>query len=106
EGLPIADRVGAPRFAARVGPRFRQLEYGNALVPFSRFELTPDGIPVPILDTPGARPGQPPAPDEGRVFLALFEQALADFQPHILLTYGGHWLSQEGMARRPPHGGP
>jgi hypothetical protein len=43
---PIAALVRDPRFATLVGPRCRQLEYGNALVPFSRFELTPAGIPV------------------------------------------------------------
>jgi glycosyltransferase involved in cell wall biosynthesis len=40
-----------------------------------------------------------PAEAEGRVFLRLFERVCGHFRPDILLTYGGHWLARETMAR-------
>src|SRR5262249_1747446 len=94
EHIPIERFVRDPPFAQLLRSRFHQKNYNSGLVPFPRFDLTPNDVPVTVFDTPGARPFHPPAVPEGRVFLALFEQVLTEFRPHILLTYGGHWLNQ------------
>src|SRR5262249_54750420 len=40
-----------------------------------------------------------PGEREGRVFLGLFERVCRHFRPEVMLTYGGHWLARETMAR-------
>ncbi|MGP0069967.1 MAG: glycosyltransferase family 4 protein [Isosphaeraceae bacterium] len=71
--------------------------------------VTPDhlridfkGVPVTIL----AGSALPRAPDdeECRAFVRLFEQVWAGFQPEVVVSYGGGWLTREVLRRAKARG--
>ena len=65
------------------------------------------GVPTTVYDAAASRgPRHAPTLAEGGPFLALFEQALDEFRPDVLLTYGGHWLAQKIIARAARRGVP
>ena len=59
------------------------------------FRVDFNGVPITIL----AGSVLPRAPDdeECRAFLRLFEQVWAGFQPEVVVSYGGGWLTREVM---------
>ena len=69
-----------------------------ARMPFSTAHYQQNTVPVAVyLGSQSA--GGSPTEAEGSIFLALLEQALDEFRPHILLTYGGSWVSAQIHAR-------
>jgi glycosyltransferase involved in cell wall biosynthesis len=68
-------------------------------VPLTLFHFVQGGVPVTVYRPEGAPQRQPPGPAGWAPFLALLEEALHRFQPDLLLTYGGHGLAEELMAR-------
>jgi glycosyltransferase involved in cell wall biosynthesis len=63
------------------------------------FQLVDQGVAVSVLDGRQSRPPDEPAPDEGEAFLTVLEGALDQLAPDLVLTYGGHWLAREAIAR-------
>jgi glycosyltransferase involved in cell wall biosynthesis len=68
-------------------------------LPVSIFDFRHRGVGVQIYDNPLACCSHLPTPQEGFCFLALYERVLDLFRPDVVLTYGGHWVCQEVMAR-------
>jgi glycosyltransferase involved in cell wall biosynthesis len=66
---------------------------------FSVFQFMEQGVIVTLLDSHGQPLSYPPNPLEGRAFLALLERVLDQFQPDLVLTYGGDGLARESIAR-------
>ena len=66
---------------------------------FSLYQFVQEGVLVSIFDMQESHPGQPPTPDEGGAFLSVLEAVLDQFRPDVVLTYGGHWLARESIAR-------
>jgi glycosyltransferase involved in cell wall biosynthesis len=75
----------------------------NMVVGRPTVDFTLDGVPVTMLLT-RARPASPGEPFEAEQFLFLLEEAFHQFQPDVLLTYGGHPVVQEAMRRARRHG--
>ncbi|MFI5456414.1 MAG: glycosyltransferase [Isosphaerales bacterium] len=63
------------------------------------FDLELDGVRVTLLPTAFSRAERAPSPREAGIFLDLADQVLDRFQPHVLLTYGGHPVCLELMRR-------
>jgi glycosyltransferase involved in cell wall biosynthesis len=100
DGRPLTQLLECHRVQFDV----RQAQLGPTAVAVLHFEQ--GGVPVTIYNTPVARAHQLPTGAEGAPFLALFERVLERFQPDLLLTYGGHWLTEESMARAKRRGIP
>jgi glycosyltransferase involved in cell wall biosynthesis len=56
------------------------------------------GVRLTLYVPENSKPGDP-GEAEGRVFLRLFERVCGHFRPDVMLTFGGHWLARETMAR-------
>ncbi len=80
-----------------VRPEIQQAQAGP--VSFRLLRFVQRGVPVNVFHSDGIRPYQEPPRPEGHVFLALMERLIAEFQPDLLLTYGGDWLAREIIAR-------
>jgi glycosyltransferase involved in cell wall biosynthesis len=63
--------------------------------PFSLYEFQQEGVAVSAFDLPDTPPHEPPSKAEGKAFLHLYTEILDEFQPDILLTYGGEWVEQD-----------
>jgi glycosyltransferase involved in cell wall biosynthesis len=66
---------------------------------FSVFQFIEQGVVVTLLDGHEQNLSYPPKPAEGKTFLALLESILDQFQPDLVLTYGGDWLAYESIIR-------
>src|SRR4051794_25342907 len=62
-------------------------------------DLTVNGVRVTLMPTASSRAERSPDLQESACFLALTEQVLDRFRPHLLLTYGGHPACLELMRR-------
>jgi glycosyltransferase involved in cell wall biosynthesis len=71
-------------------------------IPFSLFHYAKGSVPVSIFNLAGKKCKGIPGKAEGQIFLNLCERVLDQYQPDILLTYGGNWAVQAVMdaARR------
>jgi glycosyltransferase involved in cell wall biosynthesis len=74
--------------------------------PFSLFHGLWHGVRASVYEPRGHRPRRTPTPAEGQAFLALFDGVVRRFRPDLVLTYGGHWLARELIARAKGHGLP
>ncbi|MDR3623059.1 MAG: glycosyltransferase [Paludisphaera borealis] len=63
------------------------------------YDLELSGVRLTLLPTSSSRIERSPTPAEAGVFLDLADQAFDRFRPQALLTYGGHPVSLELMAR-------
>jgi glycosyltransferase involved in cell wall biosynthesis len=63
------------------------------------FDLVLRGVRVTLLPTASSRLGRSPDRAESAALLDLAEQVCECFRPQVLLTYGGHPVSLELMAR-------
>jgi glycosyltransferase involved in cell wall biosynthesis len=70
----------------------------DAGVDYALHHAVVGGVRLTLYVPDGAQP-RDPGEAEGRVFLRLFERVCGHFRPEVLLTYGGHWLARETMAR-------
>ncbi|HLJ92138.1 MAG TPA: glycosyltransferase [Gemmataceae bacterium] len=80
---------------------FELRQAAAAAGPLSVFRFRQAGVAVQVYGSPfGPRLG-PPTPEEGVGFLALCERVLEHFQPDVVLTYGGDWVTREliGLAK-------
>ena len=75
---------------------FEEKASAGTPIPFSLLHFRQNDIPGTIYVPSHSRRGHP-RPEEGRPFLALFERLLDQYQPNVLLTYGGHWVGYELM---------
>jgi glycosyltransferase involved in cell wall biosynthesis len=66
---------------------------------FTLFHFVYRGIPTSVFQPTDSAGSPPLTPAEGHAFLSLFEGIVARFQPDLLLTYGGHGLAAEIIAR-------
>lgn len=66
--------------------------------PFSVLHFQEHGVPATIFRMHDET-GKQPSPDAAEHFLALFDQVLDQFQPHVLLTYGGQGVGSQIMKR-------
>jgi hypothetical protein len=62
-------------------------------------DLSVNRVRVMLMPTASSRAEQSPDREESARFLALADQVLMRFRPHMLLTYGGHPASLEQMRR-------
>ena len=62
-----------------------------------------DGVPVTMVLT-RARPGTPADHLEVEQFLFTLDEMLQEFNPDLLVTYGGHHAVQQAMRRAKQHG--
>jgi glycosyltransferase involved in cell wall biosynthesis len=67
--------------------------------PFSLYEFVRGNVPVTVYAPQVVPPHAAVMPHEAAPLLALYEQALEEFRPDLVLTYGGHWLGREIIAR-------
>jgi glycosyltransferase involved in cell wall biosynthesis len=95
-GPPLQELLGNPAFAPLLGSEFAVRPCVGGPVPCSLFELTLDGVPVALFDTPTSL--RPPRRSEGYFFLARFERTLAESQASLVLIHGGDWLAAEMVA--------
>lgn len=63
------------------------------------FDLELDGVRVTLMPTSSSRIGRSPSPAESAAFLDLADQVFDRFRPQVLLTYGGHAVCRELIAR-------
>jgi glycosyltransferase involved in cell wall biosynthesis len=66
---------------------------------FTLFHFIHHSIPTSVFQPTGGAGSSPRTPTEGHAFLSLFDGVVARFQPDLLLTYGGHGLEAEIIAR-------
>ncbi len=66
---------------------------------FSLFQFVHHGIPVTIFQPSIMLPPDQLALGGGEDFLPVFDTVVDRFQPDVLLTFGGFWVSQQVMAR-------
>lgn len=78
--------------------RFEERRCSAGPIRFSVFDFEQNGVPASVY-APFASVAGAPSREEGLTFLALFQRALDQFRPDILLTYGGHWLAGHTMRR-------
>ena len=103
--LDFERRESLPQLLSDQGIRFEERPCNTGPVPFSVLHFLQNGVPVTVFMP--ARPGRrTPFSQDGVTFLALFQGVLDEFQPNILLTYGGHWQATHVMARARGHGIP
>jgi glycosyltransferase involved in cell wall biosynthesis len=76
---------------------FQVQEGGAGPARFQLFHFLDGGIPVSLFQ-PVEQSGGLPTPAQGRAFLSLFEGIATRFRPDVLLTYGGHGVTQEIIA--------
>ena len=94
-----------PLLLSDQGIAFQERPCDAGPVPFSLVHFLQSRVPVTVFmpqhghahDKRGH--GTRPSSQEGATFLAVFQQVLDDFQPHVLLTYGGHSQAKNLMAR-------
>ncbi len=99
--------LGPPSLALRAGITGKhgreeykpeaQARVGNVQIPV--WDGTIGGVRVTLMPTKSSRAEHSPDAPEGAMFLALAEQVLERFEPAVMLTYGGHWVSLELMRR-------
>jgi glycosyltransferase involved in cell wall biosynthesis len=95
---PVLDSLGIPIHQA-----YAQLSDGHSVEVFD-FEL--DGVRTTVMPTVSSLPTRSPNREESLRFLDLLDQVLARFRPQALLTYGGHPVNLELMARARRRGVP
>jgi glycosyltransferase involved in cell wall biosynthesis len=78
---------------------FERHESTDRSTAFRLYHFLQNGIPVSLYAPFAADPRQPPTLAEGEPFLKLFEGIVERFRPDVILTYGGHWLALEVIAR-------
>jgi glycosyltransferase involved in cell wall biosynthesis len=66
-------------------------------VPFTLFRYRQGQVAVTIY-APAAPERRLPTRPEGYAYLAILEHLLEQYQPQVLLTYGGDWLAQQIIA--------
>jgi uncharacterized protein (TIGR01627 family) len=81
------------------GLPFTRKESAAGPCPFTLYHFTQAAVPFSVFRPDGSPPSHTPTPAEGAVFLALLERVLEHFRPDLFLTYGGHWLAREAIAR-------
>jgi len=104
--LDFEEPPALARFLAAQQIDFELRQTTAGVAPVSVFHFRQGGVPVQIYESPVAQRFEPPTPEEGVGFLALFERVLERFQPDLMLTYGGDWLAQETMAEAKRRGVP
>jgi glycosyltransferase involved in cell wall biosynthesis len=88
---PVLDTLGVDVHESRAA-----LARGDAL---DVFDLELRGVRVTLMPTASSRIERSPDRDESLAFLDLADQILERFRPQVLLTYGGHPVNLELMAR-------
>ena len=63
-----------------------------------------DKIPVALYETPGHPPSRKLTIEQGRVHFTLFEKVLEQFQPDVMITYGGQIMAYPCMKRAKEQG--
>lgn len=63
------------------------------------YHVVQNGVPVTLFEPSGHHRSSDPDPKQGNGFLQLFERVRTLFQPDVMITYGGHWLARELIAR-------
>ena len=77
---------------------YRERRSPTGPVPFSVLHYRQNGVAAAVFvprDHAGGVPSQP----VGAAYIELLERVLAEFRPHVLLTYGGDWLAGEIIHR-------
>jgi glycosyltransferase involved in cell wall biosynthesis len=100
---PALDFDGSiAQVVADLGVPFVEKPWNNAVVPYSVFHYAQGGVPVSIFNLPGKKSKGNPGQAEGKKCLELAESVLDEYQPTIMLTYGGNWVVRSLMdaARR------
>jgi glycosyltransferase involved in cell wall biosynthesis len=95
---PVLDSLGIPIHQAHA-----QRSDGHSVEVFD-FEL--DGVRTTVMPTVSSLPTRSPNREESLRFLDLLDQVLVRFRPQALLTYGGHPVNLELMARARRRGVP
>jgi glycosyltransferase involved in cell wall biosynthesis len=94
-----------PQLLAAHGLPFQCVDHATAgLPPYSLFDFVQGGVPVTIYAPQVVPPHSAVPPAAAIPLLALYERALEQFRPEIVLTYGGYWLGREIIARARRHG--
>ena len=65
--------------------------------PFSLLSFR-EGRILSTIFAPSRGERRRPSRENGSIYFDAFRQAVAQWQPHILLTYGGHWLAAPTIA--------
>jgi glycosyltransferase involved in cell wall biosynthesis len=78
---------------------YAKRQAATGALPVSIFDFRHRGVGVQIYDHPLAGCSHVPTQPEGFCFVALYERVLNLFRPDVVLTYGGHWVCQDVMAR-------
>jgi glycosyltransferase involved in cell wall biosynthesis len=90
-----------PQLLSDQGIPFHEVRRSATRLPYSVLQFQDHALRAAVY-VPSVRQGRVPSREEGAVFLDLLNGALDDFRPHLLLTYGGHWVAGETIlaARR------
>jgi glycosyltransferase involved in cell wall biosynthesis len=96
--LDVERREPFAQWLTGQGIGFQERPCDEGPVPFSLFHFFQGRAPATVFMP--RRPGRAaPSLQDGAAFLAVYQQVLDDFQPHVLLTYGGHAQASNLMAR-------
>lgn len=88
-----------PDLLREMGLRYQE-RAGNAHgTEFRLYNANIDGVPTAIYETPAHPPARKLTELQGRIHLTLQQQALAQFQPDIVITYGGQIMATAAMAQ-------
>ena len=90
-------RKSIPELFHEVGIAYQQRRGSVREQPFVIYNAIIDQVPVGIYETPGFPANQKLTEDQAQIHLSLFERVLQQFQPDIVLTYGGHQMSIPAM---------
>jgi glycosyltransferase involved in cell wall biosynthesis len=100
--LDYEQRKTIPELLEKIDTVYDTRRGGAHGLDFVLYNTIVDRIPIAIYETPEQPPARKLSEEQGKVHLALFEKVLGQFRPHVLLTYGGQWMSYRCMelARR------
>ena len=91
--LDYEERRTIPELLNKVNIPFEQRKGGAHGLDFILYNCIVDSIPVALYEIPKEPPARELSKGQGKVHLTLFEKVLEQFQPDVMLTYGGQWMA-------------
>src|SRR5262245_60507183 len=92
--LDYEEKKTIPQLLTELDIPYDQRRGGAHGLGFNLYNAIIDTIPVALYETPDEPPARKLSEAQGKVHLAIFEKVLEQFQPDVLLTYGGQWMAQ------------
>lgn len=96
--LDYEEKKSIPDLLNYVKIPYQERRGGAHGLDFVLYNAVIDGIPVALYETPDAPPVRKLTEQQGKVHLTLYEKVLEQFQPDVVLTYGGQIMAYPAIS--------